>query len=44
MYRGMHHPLDVLGGVVIGTLALFFVALGAARITRAAKAARDARA
>ena len=44
IYRGMHHPIDVLGGVVIGILALFFVALGAARITRAAKAAREARA
>ena len=44
IYRGMHHPLDTLGGVVIGILALFVVALGAARITRAAKAARDARA
>ena len=44
IYRGMHHPLDALGGVVIGILALFFVAMGAARITRAAKAAREARA
>jgi membrane-associated phospholipid phosphatase len=22
MYRGMHHPLDVAGGVVVGTAAL----------------------
>jgi membrane-associated phospholipid phosphatase len=22
MYRGMHHPLDVLGGVLIGVTAL----------------------
>ncbi len=40
----MHHPIDTLGGVVIGIMALFVVALGAARITRAAKAAREARA
>jgi undecaprenyl-diphosphatase len=25
MYRGMHHPLDVMGGVVIGVGALFVV-------------------
>jgi undecaprenyl-diphosphatase len=41
IYRGMHHPIDALGGVVIGTLALFVVALGAARITRAVVEARD---
>lgn len=39
MYRGMHHPLDALGGVVIGVAALL-VALFAAR---AAGAARDRR-
>jgi undecaprenyl-diphosphatase len=27
MYRGMHHPLDVLGGVVIGVAALTAVVL-----------------
>jgi undecaprenyl-diphosphatase len=32
MYRGMHHPLDVLGGVVIGVAALAAVVL----ISRAA--------
>jgi len=35
MYRGMHHPLDVLGGVVIGIAALSAVVL----ITRASGAA-----
>ena len=23
IYRGMHHPLDALGGIVVGILALF---------------------
>ncbi len=43
IYRGMHHPLDALGGVVVGILALFVIALGAARITRAVVNAREAR-
>ena len=40
MYRGMHHPLDVLGGVLVGVLALFVVALFAARVAGAVDAAR----
>ena len=44
IYRGMHHPLDALGGIVVGILALFVIALGAARITRAVVNAREARA
>ncbi len=44
IYRGMHHPLDTLGGIVVGILALFVIALGAARITRAVVNAREARA
>lgn len=35
MYRGMHHPLDVVGGVVIGITALVAMVL----ISRAANAA-----
>jgi undecaprenyl-diphosphatase len=35
MYRGMHHPLDVLGGVVIGVAALSALVL----VTRAAGSA-----
>jgi membrane-associated phospholipid phosphatase len=35
MYRGMHHPLDVLGGVVIGIAALSALVL----VTRAAGSA-----
>ena len=44
IYRGMHHPLDALGGIIVGILALFVIALGAARITRAVVNAREARA
>jgi len=43
MYRGMHHPLDVLGGVLVGILALTFVALFAARVAGAAQEERDSR-
>jgi undecaprenyl-diphosphatase len=32
MYRGMHHPLDVMGGVVLGIAALSALVL----VTRAA--------
>jgi membrane-associated phospholipid phosphatase len=39
MYRGMHHPLDTAGGVVIGVLALLVLVL----VTRAAGAAAGAR-
>jgi undecaprenyl-diphosphatase len=35
MYRGMHHPLDVLGGVVVGIAALSALVL----VTRAAGSA-----
>jgi membrane-associated phospholipid phosphatase len=37
MYRGMHHPLDVLGGVVIGIAALSALVL----VTRAAGSAAE---
>ena len=37
MYRGMHHPLDVAGGVVVGVAALIVVVLAC----RAAGAATD---
>ena len=41
MYRGMHHPLDVAGGLVVGVGALL-VLLFAGRAANAAKAARRA--
>lgn len=37
MYRGMHHPLDVLGGVVIGVAALSALVLVARASGRAAR-------
>jgi undecaprenyl-diphosphatase len=37
MYRGMHHPLDVVGGVVIGIAALSALVL----VTRAAGSAAE---
>ena len=40
MYRGMHHPLDVLGGVVIGIAALTAMVL-VSRATGSAAADRD---
>jgi membrane-associated phospholipid phosphatase len=40
MYRGMHHPLDVLGGVVIGIAALTAMVL-VSRATGLAAAERD---
>jgi membrane-associated phospholipid phosphatase len=40
MYRGMHHPIDVAGGVVIGPAALAVVVL-ACRTAGAARAARE---
>jgi membrane-associated phospholipid phosphatase len=43
MYRGMHHPLDVAGGVVVGIGALL-VLLFACRAAGAAHAARSSRA
>ena len=42
MYRGMHHPLDVLGGAAMGFAALL-VALIAARVTGVVVARRDHR-
>ena len=43
MYRGMHHPIDVLAGVPIG-IAAILVVLFAARVAGAAVARREARA
>jgi undecaprenyl-diphosphatase len=43
MYRGMHHPLDMLAGVIIGILALS-LALLLARATAVVKRRREARA
>ena len=43
MYRGMHHPLDVAGGLLVGTGALL-VLLFACRAAGAAQAARSSRA
>jgi undecaprenyl-diphosphatase len=40
MYRGMHHPLDVVGGVVIGVAVLAAMVL-VSRATRLAAAERD---
>jgi undecaprenyl-diphosphatase len=40
MYRGMHHPIDVLGGVVVGIAALV-VLVSACRTAAAAAAARE---
>ena len=37
MYRGMHHPVDILGGVVVGILALCVLVLAC----RSAKAAAE---
>jgi len=42
MYRGMHHPFDVLGGVVIGIAALAAMVL-VSRATGSAAADRDGR-
>ena len=42
MYQGMHHPLDVLGGVLVGIGALL-VALFAARAAGAAAERRGRR-
>jgi undecaprenyl-diphosphatase len=42
MYRGMHHPLDVVGGVVIGVVTLTAMVV-IARASGRAAFARDAR-
>jgi membrane-associated phospholipid phosphatase len=49
MYRGMHHPLDIAGGLVIGIGALLVLlfatrAAGVAQQTRAPKTGKGARA
>lgn len=49
MYRGMHHPLDIAGGLVIGIGALLVLlfatrAAGLAQQARSSKAAKPARA
>ena len=41
MYRGMHHPIDVLAGVPIG-IAAILIALFACRVAGAAAARREA--
>jgi membrane-associated phospholipid phosphatase len=40
MYRGMHHPLDVGGGIVVGVAAIVVVVF-ACRTASAAAASRD---
>jgi membrane-associated phospholipid phosphatase len=42
MYRGMHHPLDILGGAAMG-LAALLIALFAARVAGAVAARRNHR-
>ena len=42
MYRGMHHPLDVAGGIVVGVASVCALAL-AARAAGAAGQPGDAR-
>jgi membrane-associated phospholipid phosphatase len=42
MYRGMHHPLDILGGAAMG-LAALLIALFAARVAGAVAARRNRR-
>jgi membrane-associated phospholipid phosphatase len=47
MYRGMHHPLDVAGGLIIGIGALLVLlfacrAAGVAQEARSSRAARSA--
>ncbi len=40
MYRGMHHPLDIAGGIVVGIVAVI-VLVFACRVAGAAAEARD---
>ena len=46
LYRGMHHPLDVAGGVAVGIGAVLVVLLAcrAADLARASRAATRERA
>lgn len=41
MYRGMHHPLDVAGGVVVGIAAVLVVLFACRAAGAAARARRD---
>jgi len=41
MYRGMHHPLDVAGGVVVGIAAVLVVLFACRAAGVAARARRD---
>ena len=43
MYRGMHHPLDMLAGVLVGIAALALVVF-VARVTGVVARSRDAEA
>jgi len=40
MYRGMHHPLDIAGGIFVGIVAVI-VLVFACRVAGAAAEARD---
>jgi membrane-associated phospholipid phosphatase len=44
LYRGMHHPLDVAGGVVVGVAALFVVVFACRAADAAAESRRTERA
>jgi undecaprenyl-diphosphatase len=43
MYRGMHHPLDVAGGVVVGVAAVIVVLFACRTAGAAAQSRRDGR-
>jgi membrane-associated phospholipid phosphatase len=43
MYRGMHHPLDVAGGVVVGVAAVIVLVLACRTADAAAGSRKDAR-
>jgi membrane-associated phospholipid phosphatase len=42
MYRGMHHPLDVAGGVVVGVAAVIVIVFACRAADAAAESRRDA--
>lgn len=44
MYRGMHHPLDVVGGVVVGIAAVIVLVIACRAAGAAAESRNDARA